>query len=139
MSHTVVFDNEAVQALSSPDHPKHNKVVSHVQVVASRQRKAERIAIVVPTCIRVEAGWDRTDRAWAFANRLGIADVGLGADHANIAAAIRSRVGTHISVVDAHVGSVLQSSTTDRVSVITSDPGDMKAVAEAKPVVVVTI
>ena len=84
-------------------------------------------------------GWDRTDKAWAFANRLGIADVVLGADQTNVAAAIRSRRGTHISVVDAHVGSVLQSSTTDRVSVITSDPSDMKAVAEAKPVVVVTI
>ncbi len=139
MSHTVVFDNEAVQALSSPDHPTHNKVVSHVQVVASRKRKVQHISIVVPTSVRVETGWDRTDRKWAFANRLGIADVELGADHANVAAAIRSRVGTHISVVDAHVGSVLQSSTTDRVSVITSDPDDMKAVAEAKPIVVVTI
>ena len=139
MSHTVVFDNEAVQALSSPDHPKHNKVVSHVQVIASRKRKAEHVSIVVPTSVRVEAGWDRTNSAWAFANRLGIADVELGAHHANVAAAIRGRIGTHISVVDAHVGSVIQSSTTDRISVVTSDPDDMKAVAETKPVVVVTI
>ena len=139
MSHTVVFDNEAVQALSSPDHPKHNKVVSHVQVIASRKRKAEQVSIVVPTSVRVEAGWDRTSRVWAFANRLGIVDVELGADHANVAAAIRGRIGTHISVVDAHVGSVIQSCTTDRVSVVTSDPDDMKAVAETKPVVVVTI
>ena len=139
MSHTVVFDNEAVQALSSPDHRKHNKVVSHVQVIASRKRKAEHVSIVVPTSVRVEAGWDRTNRAWAFANRLGIVDVELGADHANVAAAIRSRTGTHISVVDAHLGSVIQSSTADRVSVVTSDPDDIKAVAETKPVVVVTI
>lgn len=72
-------------------------------------------------------------------SRLGIADVELSADHANLAAAIRGRIGAHISVVDAHVGSVLQSSTTNRVSVVTSDPDEMKAVAETKPVVVVTI
>ncbi len=44
-----------------------------------------------------------------------------------------------ISVVDAHVGAVIQSSTAQLVTVITSDPGDMKAVAEMTPVVVVTI
>ncbi len=137
MSHTVIFDNEAVQALSSPDHPKHNKVVSHVQVVASRKRKAEKVSMVVPTSVRVEAGWNRTDTAWAFANRLGIGDAELDAAHANGASAIRGRIGTHISVVDAHIGSVIQSSTTARISVITSDPDDMKAVAGTKPVVVV--
>jgi hypothetical protein len=139
MSHTVVLDNEAVQALANPDHPKHNKVVSHVQVIASRKRKAEHVSLIVPTAVRAEAGWDRSDRAWAFANRLGIADVGLDTPHANMAAAIRGRIGTHISVVDAHVGSVIQSSRDDRVSVITSDPADMKAVAEARPIVLVTI
>ena len=139
MSHNVVLDNEAVQALSSPDHPKHRKLLSHMQVIATRKKKAEQIAIVVPTSVRVEAGWDRTNRAWALANRLGIADVGLDAGHANLATSIRGRVGSHISVVDAHVGTVIQSSTSQRVTVITSDPADISAVAEATPVVVVTI
>ena len=111
MSHTVVLDNEAVQALSNPDHPKHDKVVSHFQVVADRKKKAVQIAIVVPTSVRVEAGWDRTAGAWAFANRLGIADAGLDTTHANLATAIRGRIGAHISVVDAHVGAVIQSTT----------------------------
>jgi hypothetical protein len=139
VSHTVILDNAAVQALSSASHPKHNKVVSHLQVVASRKRKAGQVSIVVPTSVRVEAGWDRTDVAWAFANRLGIGDAELAAAHANAASAIRGRIGTHISVVDANIGSVIQSSTTKRISVITSDPDDMKAVAETKPVVIITI
>jgi hypothetical protein len=139
VSHTVILDNEAVQALSNASHPKHNKVVSHLQVVASRKRKAGQVSIVVPTSVRVEAGWDRTDVAWAFANRLGIGDAELDAAHANAASAIRGRIGTHISVVDAHIGSVIQSSTTERISVITSDPDDMQAVAETKPVVIVRI
>lgn len=90
-----------------------------------------------PVC--VEAGWDRTDPAWALPNQLGIADAGLDAAHADDATAIRARIGTHISVVDAHVGAVIQSSTAERMTVITSDPDDMKAVAETTPVIVVTI
>lgn len=139
MSHTVVLDNEAVQALSNPDHNKHHKVIAHVQVVATRKRKAEHIAIVVPTSVRVEAGWDRTNSAWAFVNRLGIVDAGLDAAQADLATAIRNRTGPHISVVDAHVGAVVQSSTSQRVTVLTSARNDMKAVAETTPVVVVTI
>jgi hypothetical protein len=139
MNHTVVLDNEAVQALSSPDHPKHNRVVSHVQVVATRKKKAEQVAIVVPTSVRVEAGWDRTNPSWAFVNRLGIADIGLDAALSNAASAIRALVGVDISVVDSHIGAVIQSLTSQRLTVITSDPDDMRAVAEATPVVVVAI
>jgi len=139
MNHTVVLDNEAVQALSSPDHPKHNRVVSHVQVVATRKKKAEQVAIVVPTSVRVEAGWDRTDPSWAFVNRLGVADVGLDAALANAASAIRVRVGVDISVVDSHIGAVIQSLPSQRLTVISSDPDDMRAVAETTPVVVVAI
>jgi hypothetical protein len=139
VSLTIVLDNEAVHALSNPNHPKHDKVVSHFQVVADRKRKAEQITIVVPTSVRVDAGWDRTAATWALANRLGIADAGLDTARANVATAIRGRIGAHISVVDAHVGAVIQSATAGRVTVITSDPDDMKAVAETTPVVVVTI
>ncbi len=139
MSQAIVFDNEAVQALSDPDHPKHNRVVSHVQVVTDRKKRATQTSIVVPTSVRVEAGWDRTDPAWAFPNSLGIADAGLDTALANAATAIRYRTGTGISVADAHVGAVIQSSASARITVITSDPDDMQLVAESTPVVVVTI
>jgi len=63
-SHLVLLDNEAVQALGDPTHPKHPHVVSHVQVVAGRKRRAMPITIAVPTAIRVEAGWNRNSPAW---------------------------------------------------------------------------
>ena len=59
MTHLVVLDNEAVQALRDPGHPKHRHVASQAQVVASRKRRAMAIQVVVPTAVRVEAGWDR--------------------------------------------------------------------------------
>jgi hypothetical protein len=54
-SHLVLLDNEAVQALADPAHPKHPHVVSHVQVVASRKRRAMPITMAVPTAIRPRA------------------------------------------------------------------------------------
>lgn len=137
MSRLVVLDNEAVQALADPTHPKHRQVLSHTQVVASRKRRAVAIALAVPTAVRVEAGWDRSSPAWAFPNRLRIADVLLDAAHANTAAAIRDR--TRVSVADAHVGAVIQASPTEQITVVTSDPADMRLVAGDKDVSVVAI
>lgn len=137
MSQLVVLDNEAVQALQDPAHPKHRQVVSHAQVVASRKRRAAAIQVVVPTAVRVEAGWDRTSPAWAFPNRLRIADVPLDKAHANVGAAIRNRTG--VSVADAHLGAVIQSTPADQISVITSDPGDMHRVAGDTHITIVTV
>jgi hypothetical protein len=69
------------------------RVVSHAQVVASRKRRAVAIQMVVPTAVRVEAGWDRTAPAWAFPNRLRITDRPLDTASANTAAGIRDRTG----------------------------------------------
>ena len=132
-----MLDNEAVHALADPAHPKHRQVVSHAQIVASRKRRAEAIALVVPTAIRVEAGWDRTSPAWAFANGLRISDAPLDTAQANAAAAIRHR--TRVSVADGHVGAVIQASATGQITVITSDPADMRLVAGDRVITVVTI
>lgn len=128
MSRLVVLDNEAVQALRDPADAKHRRVVSYVQVVASRKKRAEAIGIVVPTAVRVEAGWDRTSPAWAFPNRLRTADSVLDTGSANMAAAVRTR--TDVSVADAHIGAVLRAGTDVRLTVITSDPGDMRRLAQ---------
>ena len=101
-SHLVLLDNEAVQALADPAHPKHPHVVSHVRVVASRKRRAAPITIAVPTAIRVEARWNRNSPAWAFLNRLRIADIPLDDPYANAAASIRH--AAQVSVADAHIG-----------------------------------
>jgi predicted nucleic acid-binding protein len=127
MTRLVVLANEAVQALADPTHRKHRQVVSHVQVVASRKRRAAAIEVVVPTAVRVEAGWDRTSPTWAFPNHLRISDIPLDAAYASTAAAIRSR--TEVSVADAHLGAAIQSAPTGQITVVTSDPGDMRLVA----------
>jgi predicted nucleic acid-binding protein len=93
------------------------------------------VSIAVPTAVRVEAGWDRTAPAWAFINRLRIADLPLDASQANAAAAIRNR--TQVSVADAHLGAAIQSA--DQVTVVTSDPPDMQLVAEGKHIEVVAL
>jgi hypothetical protein len=137
MTHLVVLDNEAVQALQDPGHPKHRHVVSQAQVVASRKRRAAVIQVVVPTAVRVEADWDRTSPAWAFPNRLRIADRPLDTASANTAAGIRDRTG--VSVADSHTGAVIQSAPDGQITVVTSDPGDMRLVAGNKNITVVAI
>jgi hypothetical protein len=137
MTHLVVLDNEAVQALRDPGHPQHRRVVSQTQVVASRKRRAIAIQVMVPTAVRVEAGWDRTSPAWVFPNRLRIADSPLDTASANIAAGIRDRTG--VSVADSHTGTVIQSASHDQITVVTSNPDDMRRVAGDKNVIVVAI
>jgi hypothetical protein len=137
MTHRVVLDCEAVQALRDPGHPKHRQVVSQAQVVASRKRRAVAIQMVVPTAVRVEAGWDRTSPAWVFPNRLRIADSPLDTVSANTAAGIRDRTG--VSVADSHLGTVIQSASDGQITVVTSDPGDMRRVAGDKNITVVAI
>src|SRR5215813_13547568 len=124
MTHLVVLDCEAIQALRDPGHPKHRRVVSHAQVVASRKRRAVAIQMVVPTAVRVEAGWDRTSPAWVFTNWLRITDRPLDTVSANIAAGIRAWTG--VSVADSHLGAVIQSAPHGQITVVTSAPGDMR-------------
>ena len=138
MSRMVVLDNEAVQALQDPANPKHRRVVSLAQVVASRKRRAASVEVAVPTAVRVEAGGDRTSPAWVFPNRLHIADVPLDAARASTAAAIRHRTG--VCVADAHLGAVIQSAPAgQQIAVATSDPADMRLVAEDREITVVAI
>jgi len=109
--------------------------------VASRKRRADAVGLAVLTTVlttvRVEAGWDRTSPAWVFPNRLRIADVPLDPASASAAAAIRNR--TQVSVADAHLGAVIQSATVDQITVVTSDPGDMRLAAGDKCITVVTL
>jgi predicted nucleic acid-binding protein len=137
MSQVVLLDNEAVQALEDPMHPKHRRVVAQAQVVAQRKRRAASIEVVVPTAVRVEAGWDRTASAWAFPNRLRINDMPLDSVHANTAAAIRNRTG--LSVADAHLGAAIQSAPADRITVVTSNPDDLRLMAGHRQIIVVSI
>lgn len=132
MTDLVILDNEAIQALASPAHPKHRQALAYVQVIASRKRRAADIQAVAPTTVRVEADWDRTSARWAFLNRLRITDSPLDTAAANTAAAIRARSG--VSVADAHIGAVIGSAQAAGITVVTSDPADMRRIAGDKAV-----
>ncbi len=138
MTRTVILDNEPVQALMSVRHPKHSRALAHMQVVASRKKKGVRLQVVVPTAVRVEAGWDRTAPGAAFINLLRIADAALDTATANRAATLRSAHA--VSVADAHVGAVITASAeVGPVTVLSSEPDDMRTVAGAAEVVVVAM
>lgn len=138
MSRLVLLDNEAVRALSSARHPKHRKVISHLQVITTRRKRSRSTTVGVPTSVRVEAGWDRRNQAWALANRLGITDMALDQTVADVAAEIRNGLGTHISVADAHLGAVAQGVDSE-VTVITNDPEDITAAAGSARATIVRI
>jgi predicted nucleic acid-binding protein len=133
----VLLDNEAVQALRDPAHRKHQRVLGEVEFALKRAVRTTRVRVAVPAAVRVEAGWDRTSPAWAFANRFPITDIPLEGGHADAAAGIANRTG--VSVADAHLGAAIKAANGDHVTVLTSDPGDMRRVAEGRRVEVVAL
>ena len=137
MTHTVVLDNEAVQALLSQAHRKHRQALALISVAAGRKRAGTDVRLVLPTTVRVEAGWDRTSASSAPANRLRITDVTLDATLANIAARLRTRNG--VSVADAHVGATVQTAPDGPFSVLTSDPDDIRNVSGSRTITVLVL
>jgi len=133
----VLLDNEAVQALRDPAHRKHRRVLGEVEIALKRAVRTHRVRVVVPAAVRVEAGWDRTAAAWAFANRFPITDIPLDGGHADAAAAIVKRTG--VSVADAHLGAAIKIANADHITVLTSDPDDMRKVAEGNRVDIVNL
>lgn len=126
---TVVFDNEAVQALSNLAHSEHRRVLAVVEAVAAKNmRKAGSVRLVVPAAVRVEAGWDRRVPQAAAINRLRIHDLPLDTAAANRAAAVRAELG--VSVADAHIA-VAIGGTTGPHAVVTRDVGDVDRMAGA--------
>ncbi|HVF75099.1 MAG TPA: hypothetical protein VM938_08620 [Acidimicrobiales bacterium] len=126
---TVVLDNEAVQALADPAHRKHRRVLAVVEAVAARNlRRAGSVRLVVPTAVRVEAGWDRRTPRAAAVNRLRIDELPLDSATADRAAAVRTKLG--VSVADAHLAAVLDVTAAPH-AVITSDADDMGRIADA--------
>ena len=135
---TVVLDTEAVAVLLDPAHGKHRTVIAHLEGVASRRRRGASVVAVVPTAVRVEAGWDRTAPSAAAINRLRIHDRPLGSSTADVAAAVNAR--TNKGVVESHIGAAVQGlRADDEVVVLSSDPDDMILVASPRPITAVRI
>jgi hypothetical protein len=134
---TVVLDNEPVQALLDPHHAKHRRALALVEATVARNlRRAGSQRLVVPTSVRVEAGWRRRSPRAAAINRLRVTDAVLDRDAADRAAAIRQALG--VSVADAHVGAAV-SAVAGTVAVVTSDTHDVDLMADhlGRPVTVV--
>ena len=127
---SVVIDNEAVQALLDVGHAKHARLIAILTEINRRSRRRPTgIDVVVPTAVRVEAGWDRTAATTANANRIARArDHALDAVAADRATQLRSATG--VPVVDACVGQTIEA-LPGPVAVITSDIDDMTALRAA--------
>jgi len=125
---TVILDNGAVQALADPTHRKHRRVMAIVEVVAARNlRRAGSVRLVVPTAVRVEAGWNRRAAGAATLNRLRVDDHPLDAGAADRASDVRSALA--VPVADAHLAAVLATSAGPH-AVLTSDAEDLRRIAD---------
>jgi hypothetical protein len=119
----VVLDNEAVQALADPAHAKHRRVVALVEVAVRRNReRSGSVRLLVPTAVRVEAGWDRGAAAATVLNRLAGRDHVLDGPSADVAARLGQTL--QVSVADAHIGAVLALEPGPH-AVVTSDSADL--------------
>jgi hypothetical protein len=135
---TVVFDSEPVAALLDVRSSKHREVLSYLEADRGRRRRRPGGAtFLVPSTVRVEAGWDRRRPAAALANRLPIADHHLDERTADIAAERRHTHG--VAIADAHIGSIIESMAAHDVVVLTSDPADIAAVAAGLPVRIIRV
>ena len=119
----LVLDNEAVSALlvTAPQHAKRAQVLEAIMAANGRT--------VVPTVVRCEALWDRTQQASAAANLHVTDDDPLDTSAANRNVQLR-KVVPAASLVDASVVvSAERLPDGDVVEILTSDPGDITALA----------
>ena len=122
----VLLDNEAVCALRDVTHAKHRMVLAHLEAVAARRRRGADVRVLVPTAVRVEAGWDRKRPSAAAINRFRVHDQPLDGSTANTAASLVAKLS--VSVADAHIGAVVQALRDDEIVALTSDPRDVRRV-----------
>ena len=126
---TLLLDNEAVQALMTAAHPKHRRALAFLDVVNRRgAQRAARPRVVVPTAVRVEAGWNRREPRAALVNRLTQA-VDRALDPTVADQAERLRRQAQVSTVDAALGEAMQA-LPQPVAVLTSDEDDVRRLAE---------
>ena len=119
----LVLDNEAVSALlaTTPQHAERAQVLEAIMAANGRT--------VVPTAVRCEALWDRTETVAAAANLHVKDDDPLDPAAANRNVQLRQAVPA-ASLVDASVVvSAERLPGGDVVEILTSDPGDIAALA----------
>jgi uncharacterized protein (DUF1778 family) len=135
---TVVLDSEAVDALADPQHPKHRDALAYLEVTNERQARNDRVRVVVPTAVRVEARWDRRAPSAANLNRIcGGRDHPLDTSAADRAAELAQRL-PGVSVVDAAVAQAAEVVEPGPTTIITSDTHDFRRLVAVldRPVIV---
>jgi hypothetical protein len=127
-SATLVFDNEAVQALADVNHHKHRRALAFIEAANQRAgRRRRQVSVVVPVTVRVEAGWDRRAPMYAAVNRISRArDAVVDGPAADRASELRGQ--TCVSVVDATVVQAAEVSP-GPAAILTSDSSDMRRLA----------
>ena len=137
----VVVDSEAVDALADPQHPKHRDTLAYIEVTNERRARNERVRVIAPTAVRVEARWDRRAPSAANLNRIcGARDHGLDSVAANRAAELAGLV-PGVSVVDAAVAQAAEVVEPAPTTIVTSDDEDFRRLAAylSRPVVIARI
>ena len=135
---SVVLDSEAVDALADPQHAKHRGALAYIEVANERRARNERVRVVAPTAVRVEAGWDRRAPSAADLNRIcGARDHGLDTAAANRAAELL-RLVPGVSVVDVAVAQAAEAVEPAPTTIVTSDDDDFRRLAAhlSRPVVI---
>jgi predicted nucleic acid-binding protein len=103
-----------------------------------RRRRGADVRTVVPTAVRVEAGWDRREARTAHAGRMRVRDAVL--DTPATDEATRIRAAARVSVADAHVGAVIAATPEGSdLTILTTDPDDMRRVAGVRRVTIVRL
>lgn len=124
---SILLDNEAVQALLDRSHRKHRRVLHVLDVGTPHPRVGSSAPrLLVPTTVRVEAGWDRRAPRAAAANRFLVADLPLDGAAADQATALRAAL--RISVTDAHLAAAVALEA-GPCAVVTSDVHDLRRIA----------
>jgi len=109
-------------------HRKHRRALAFVEATAARNlRRAGTVRLVVPTAVRVEAGWDRRAAGADAINRLRVDDAPLGSRAADLAVPVRVDLG--VSVTDAALAAAVATAPEPH-AVITSDAQDLRAIAD---------
>jgi hypothetical protein len=127
-----VLDNEALQALSVTNHPKHRRMLAVIEAAAQRnRRRSADVTVMTTTAVRVEALVDHQSRSAVRLNALRVRDVALDPVRADRATGLRRHAGG--SVVDATVGEAAAAAAGDgaTVTVYTADVTDIRALADA--------
>ena len=125
-----MLDNEAVQALAQPHHPRHRHLLAVLEAGFLRGgHPSTAAAIVTPTPVRLEAGLARA--AHANLGRFRVGDVGLTTARTDRCIAVRAAAGG--SLVDASVAQAAEehADTGRRVTVFTSDLTDLPGLVAA--------